>query len=493
MAIGNSVLSGVEPAAFWRRFDELTTIARPSRREEQVIEWVQRWADGRGLERSADAARNMVIRVPASAGREAAPTIVLQGHLDMVCERDPGSPNDPTEGRIVLLRDGEWLTADGTTLGADDGVAIAAMMTLAEDSSLSHGPLELLMTVAEEVGLEGANGLDPALLTGKILLNLDSEEDGTLTVGCAGSTDSWIRLEGERSPADAGSVALAVTASGVLGGHSGTNIEDGRANAIKVLASALREALGAAGFRLASLNGGKSRNAIPREARAVCVVAAADEATFRSAVAAAAKRLHEAFEVSDPGITLVVDAADGAPEPWSAEATAKLLDAIALVPSGPLAMSPDVPGLVETSSSLGEAITDNGSLTLHSLSRSSNDAYLPEVISALDAIARRAGGSFELKHNYPGWRPDMSSSLLASARRVFTQLFDAEPRVVGIHAGLETAVIGDKVPGLDMLAIGPQIEFPHSPDERVSVPTVERFWRLLLGILDDLSKPGTGT
>ena len=490
MAIGSAVLSGVEPAAFWRRFEELTTIARPSRREEQVIEWVERWADGRGLQRRADAARNMVVRVPATPGREDAPTVVLQGHLDMVCERDPASPNDPTEGRIALLRDEEWLTADGTTLGADDGVAIAAMMTLAEDASVPHGPLELLMTVAEEVGLEGANGLDPALLTGKLLLNLDSEEDGTLTVGCAGSTDTWIRLEGERSAADADSIAVSVAASGGLGGHSGTNIDDGRANAIKVLASALREALGAVGFRLVSLGGGKSRNAIPREARAVCAVAAGDEAEFRDAIAAAAERLRGAYAVSDPGITLVVEPADAAAAPWSADDTAKLLDAVALVPSGVLAMSPDVAGLVETSSSLGEAVTDNGSLTLHSLSRSSNDAYLPEVISALEAIAGRAGGSFEVKHNYPGWRPDMSSPLLASARRVYARLFDAEPVVVGIHAGLETAVIGDKVPGLDMLAIGPQIEFPHSPDERVSVPTVERFWRLLLGILDDLSRPG---
>ena len=196
MAIESSVLSDLEPAAFWQRFEELTTIARPSRHEDLVISHVERWADSRGFVRRSDAARNMVVRVPATAGRESAPTVVLQGHLDMVCERNPDSPNDPAEGRIALLRDGEWLTADGTTLGADDGVAIAAMMALADDPSLPHGPLELLMTVAEEVGLEGANGLDPALLTGKILLNLDSEEDGTLTVGCAGSTDTWIRLEG---------------------------------------------------------------------------------------------------------------------------------------------------------------------------------------------------------------------------------------------------------------------------------------------------------
>jgi dipeptidase D len=222
----------------------------------------------------------------------------------------------------------------------------------------------------------------------------------------------------------------------------------------------------------------------------VCLVAAADGPAFAAAVASAAERLRSAYAVSDPGITLVVAGADAAPDPWSPEATARVLDAVALVPSGPLAMSPDVPGLVETSSSLGEAVTDNGSVTLHSLSRSSNDAFLPEVISCLEAVANRVGGTIEVKHNYPGWRPDMSSAVLASARRVYSRLFGDEPVVVGIHAGLETAVIGDKVPGLDMLAIGPQIEFPHSPDERVSVPTVERFWRLLLGLLDDLSRPG---
>jgi dipeptidase D len=450
-----------------------------------VIEHVERWADDHDFERRSDAARNMVIRVPATAGRDSAATVVLQGHLDMVCERNADSPNDPAEGRIALLRDGDWLTADGTTLGADDGVAIAAMMALAEDSSLPHGPLELLMTVAEEVGLEGANGLDPALVTGKILLNLDSEEDGTLTVGCAGSTDTWIHIEGQRSAAEPGSAVLGVSVEGGLGGHSGTNIEDGRSNAIKVLGSALREAHGEVPFRLATLDGGKSRNAIPRDARAVCVVA--DEPAFRAAVAAAGERLRSAFDVSDPGITLVVEAADSPQAPWDYETTERLLDAIALVPSGPLAMSPDVVGLVETSSSLGEAVTEGGTLTLHSLSRSSNDAFLPEVISTLEAVARRAGGTFEVKPNYPGWRPDMASPLLASARRVYVRLFGEEPVVVGVHAGLETAVIGDKVPGLDMLAIGPQIEYPHSPDERVSVPTAQRFWKLLIEIVDDLS------
>ena len=213
-----------------------------------------------------------MIRVPATPGRESAPTLVLQGHLDMVCERRPDSPNDPAEGRIVLQRDGDWLTADGTTLGADNGVAIAAMLALAEDESLAHGPLELLMTVAEEVGLEGANALDGSLLTGRLLLNLDSGEDGRLTVGCAGSTDTWIRLQAPRAAVDPDALTLEVTASGGLGGHSGTEIVLGRANAIKLLGRVLAETLADVPFRLVSLDGGKSRNAIPRDAVAVCSV-----------------------------------------------------------------------------------------------------------------------------------------------------------------------------------------------------------------------------
>ncbi len=488
MASQTSVLTGVEPRAFWEQFETLTRIPRPSRAEEPVIEHVRAWAAERGFELQQDSGRNLVIRVPATPGRESAPTLILQGHLDMVCERDAASPNDPAEGRISLLRDGDWLTADGTTLGADDGVAIAAMMALVEDESIPHGPLELLMTVAEEVGLEGANALDGSLLTGTTLINLDSEEDGVLTVGCAGSTDTWIRIEEPRAQPDADAVTLAVTVGGGQGGHSGSGIALGRSNAIKVLGRALREAHGSAPFRLVSLVGGKSRNAIPREASATVSVAREREEPFRAALDAAAATIRDAFAKTDPGVSIAVTAGEGSAEPWTDESTAKLLDAIALVPTGPLAMSPDFDGLVETSTSLGEASTDGDQLTLHSLSRSSNDSALPEVESTLDAAARLAGGALEVKHNYKGWRPDLDSRVLAVARTVHERLFGEPPVVAGVHAGLETAVIGTKVTGhLDMLAVGPQIEFPHSPDERVSIPTVERFWRLLVGIVDEFS------
>jgi dipeptidase D len=369
----------------------------------------------------------------------------------MVCERLPDSPNDPAEGRIALVRDGDWLTADGTTLGADDDIGIAAMMALAEDESLPHRPLELLMTVNEEVGGpgEGASGVDPSLVSGATLLNLDSEDDRKLTVGSASSTDTSIRVERPREASAAGAVTLSVSVSGGLGGHSGTDIANGRANAIKVLGRALREALAVCPFRLVSVQGGKSSNAIPRDATAICSVPPDREPAFRAAVESAAAAISDAYAKTDHGVSVTVIRAADAADAWTEDGTWRILDLVAVVPNGPIAMSPDFEGLVETSTSVGEVVTDGAGLTLHSLSRSSNASALPDVIATLDAEA---------------------------------------PVVTAVHAWLETAVIGARVPGLDMVSFGPQIEAPHSPDERVSIPTVARFWRLIAGVVDELSR-----
>ena len=485
------VLAELEPKGCWRHFEALTRLARPSRHEDEAIEHVRAWAADRGFELRRDAARNLVVRVPATPGRESAPVVVLQGHLDMVCEREPDSPNDPAEGRIELVRDGDWLTAAGTTLGADNGIGIAAMMALAEDDAAPHGPLELLMTVVEEVGIagEGANGLDPSLVTGSVLLNLDSEEDGRLTVGSASSTDTSIRVERPRAACPPGAITLSVAVSGGLGGHSGTDIHRGRANAIKALVRALRETVAVVPFRLVALDGGKSWNAIPRDALAICSLAAERETGFRAAVGAAAVAIRDAYSHTDPGVTVTVARADDAVDAWTDAGTADVLDLLAVLPSGPLAPSPDFGGLVETSTSLGEAATEGTALRLHHMSRSSNPAAVPDVLAALDAAARLAGGSFEIQQSDPGWRPDLDSPALDATRRVYERLFGAPPIVKAVHAWLETAVIGERVPGLDMVSFGPQIEAPHSPDERVSIPTVERFWRLLVGVVDELAPP----
>ena len=432
------------------------------------------------------------MRVPATAGRDLAPVVVLQGHLDMVCERLPDSPNDPAEGRIALVRDGDWLTADGTTLGADNGIGIAAMMALAEDTSLPHGPLELLMTVNEEIGGpgEGASGLDPSLLSGATLLNLDSEEDGKLTVGSASSTDTSIRVEKAREACEPSAVTLSLSVSGGLGGHSGTDIARGRANAIKMLGRTLRETFAVAPFRLVSLEGGSSWNAIPRDASATCSLPPGREAAFRAAVETAAATISDAYAKTDPGVTLTVTGVAGPADAWREDGD--------LGPARPgrgrseraACDEPRLQGLVETSTSLGGAVTEGRKLTLHHLSRSSNRSALPEVMTALDSAARLAGGALTVEQEDPAWPPDLDSAALDAVRRAYERVFGEAADVTAVHAWLETAVIGARVPGVDMVSFGPQIEAPHSPDERVSIPTVERFWRLLVAVVDELSAAG---
>ena len=503
------------PAPFWRHFGALTRIPRVTYEEARAVEHVVAWATEHGFKTRRDAAGNLVVDVPATPGRERAPAVILQGHLDIVCERDPDSPYDPREGRIHVVRDGEWLRAEGTTLGADNGVAIAAMLALAEDTAAPHGPLELLMTVAEEVGMAGAAELAPELITGGLLLNLDSEEDATFTVGCAGGVDTILRFDEPRAPVGDGEVALRVSVSGGRGGHSGGDIAAGRANAIKLLARALSLP---PELRIASFDGGASRNAIPRGATAVVVVSHADAAQARNAMVTAGVHAARAYADTDPGVRVHVTApaagaAPGAaghlaaagvargvedylvdepveapPDAWSAAASARMLDVIAALPTGPLGISADFPGVVETSSSLGVAETDGGRLTLHCLSRSANDFVMPEVLGAIAAAARLAGATVELGREYPGWRPDVGSPLLATARAVHERLFGAPPHVTLTHGGLEPAIIGARKPGLDMLSIGPRIEGPHAPGERLHVASAERFMRLLAALVDELSR-----
>ena len=477
----SDAFAGLEPAGFWRQFEALTRIPRPSHEEAQAIAHVAAWAAGHGFATRRDGTGNLVVEVPATPGREPAPSVVLQGHLDMVCERDPDSPYDPREGRIRIVRDGEWVHADGTTLGADNGVAIAAMMALADDPDAPHGPLELLMTVAEEVGLAGAAGLDPGLIRGEVLLNLDSEEDATITVGCSGGLDTIARLHAPREPAGPDEVALRVAVSGGRGGHSAGDIASGRANAIKVLARALA---GTPGIRIASFDGGASRNAIPREAAAT-ILAPGESA--RADIEAAAAQAVRGYARTDPGLGVTVERVPAPRDAWTAEASARILDLVAALPSGPLGMSADFPGVVETSSSIGIAATRDGRLALHSLSRSANDDLLPEVTQAIAAAARLAGAEVEAEHPYPGWRPDLESPVLATARAVHERLFGVPPHVTLTHGGLETAIIGARKPGLDMIAIGPWIEGPHAPGERLHIGSAQRFMRFLAALVDELS------
>ena len=470
----------LEPEAFWRHFAALTRLPRASGEEAQVVAHVLGWARRRDLAAHRDAVGNLVVRVPGTAGREGAPVVVLQGHLDMVCEREPDSPYDPAHGRIRAVRDGDWITAEGTTLGADNGVAIAAMMAVAEDRRAPHGPLDLLMTVDEERGLSGASGLDPGLLDGDVLLNLDSEEDATLTIGCAGSVDTVVRLDAPRAPADG--PRLHVVAGGGRGGHSGGDIALGRANAIAALGRALRAA---PELRIVRFDGGVSRNAIPRDATALVV--AGDAA--RTAILGEAAVIADAYRDTDPGLRITAaPAGEGPGDAWAAADSARMLDVVAALPAGPIGMSAAFPGAVETSSSLGVARTDGTTLALHSLTRSANDAALPAVTNAIAAVARLAGAALEPGRGYPAWRPDPDSALLAAASAVHAELFGARPHVTVAHGGLEASLITAKRPGMDAISFGPQIEGPHAPGERLNVASSARLMRFLSGLLDALSR-----
>jgi len=484
--VSGNDLTKLEPALVWRHFLALTRIPRPPKREQAAREHVLGWAAEAGLETAVDAAGNVVVRLTSSPGREHAPTVVLQAHLDMVCERDPDSPYDPREGRINVVLDGDWVLAEGTTLGADNGIGVAAAMAVADDAEVSHGPLELLFTVSEEQGLTGAKELDPALVSGRRLLNLDGTSDEAITIGCAGSAHTFTRLRLPLEPPPEGHVALEVALSGARGGHSGGDIARGRANAIKALGRVLSGANVEAPFRLEHLEGGVSRNAIPREARAAIAIAPEAESALREAAARELDRLREQHAVTDDGLSFSIDRAEGG-DVADETATADALDLLAAIPTGIIAMNPEVPGTVETSTSLNVASTDSGVLTLASMTRSANAAALDDVVATIEAAARLAGAEVEILRSYPPWRPDLDSALLASARRTYERLFGTNPGLEVVHGGLECAVIGDKLPGVEMISLGPEIVGPHAPGERLSVSGTQRFYRLLGALLDDLS------
>ena len=475
-------LSVLEPALLWERFSELTRIARPPKEEAAAREHVLAWAAAHSLESAVDDEGNVVVRVPASRGREDAPVVVLQAHLDMVCERDPTSPFDAREGRIDVRVDGDWVRANGTTLGADNGIGVAAALAVADDPAVEHGPLELLFTVSEEQGLDGAKAVDPTLVTGRLLLNLDGTSDGALTIGSAGSDHTHLRLPLHPEPASPDQVARRVEVSGAKGGHSGGDIALGRANAIK----ALGRVLASAPVRLGAIDGGVSRNALPRAAHAVVAMHAASEESSCSAMASELAAIVREYEGTDDGLVLTVEPAVlGAFA--SAETSRRVLDLLNSIPSGVLAVNPSLHEPVQTSTSLTTATTNEGVLTLGSMTRSSSAAALDGVLETMHALARLADAEIDVRRSYPPWEPDLGSALLVTARQAQRRLFGSDPTLVVVHGGLECAVLGERLPDVQMLSIGPEMVDLHAPGERVRISSTQRFYRLLGSLLDDLS------
>jgi len=472
------------PQLLWQHFDDILKIPRPSGKEEKIREWLVGWARAHAFDHSVDKAGNVVVRVHATRGREKAPAVVLQSHCDMVCEKNADKVFDFDKDPIGVAVDGEWLVTTGTSMGADNGMGMAAGMAVALDKDAAHGPLELLFTVDEETGLTGANNIDPSSLEGKILLNLDSEEEGTFFVGCSGGGDGRVELPLETAAAPAGLSWLKVKLTGMKGGHSGLNIHENRANAIKAAARLLRAARGRAiPCALASIDGGDKHNAIPRECVLELGVPAAKAAELQGLFEEFAARFMVEFRKTDPGMR-IEQAAAAAPAGVLTDGSRDRLVALLLaLPHGVLTMSRDIAGLVETSSNLASIHIEGGAAAIVTSSRSSVAPALRDVRDAIAEIAGLAGAKMTEKQGYPGWQPNMDSPLLAKTTAAYKEKFGRAPLVTAVHAGLECGILGEKFPGMDMISFGPTLSGVHSPDEKVHVGSVAKFYDFLKALL----------
>lgn len=480
-------VSELEPQPLWKHFDRILEIPRGSKEEDAIRAYVLEVAERNGLEHRVDGAGNVVVRKPAAGGREDAPVTVLQSHLDMVNEKNADVDHDFSADPLVPRRDGEYLKASGTTLGADNGIGVAAMLALMDDRGVAHGPLELLFTTDEERGLAGAGKLDGSMLRGRRLLNLDTEEEGAVYVGCSGGGASHLSLPVTRTTPPAASQAIRLALRGLRGGHSGMDIHLQRGNAISLLARLLDGAASGTGFRLAEMQGGDKPNAIPREAAATVLMGESDADAFRQRLGIELERVREAFARTEPALAMTVEDASSSDPALDEASTWRALHLLHALPHGVAAMSSDIPDLVETSTNLARVRLDEGGMTVLMNTRSSVAAELEALRARIRSIAHLAGAEVEEETPYPGWKPDLDSELLRDVTAVYREALGREPAIKAIHAGLETGIIGEKVPGMDMVSIGPQIESPHSPDERVRIPSVAEFWALLTRILERIA------
>jgi dipeptidase D len=478
----------LEPRQVWRHFDEILKIPRGSGNEKAMREYVIGVAKKHGLIFKQDPTGNVVVLKPAADGRGSKPAIVLQSHLDMVNEKNSEVRHDFMKDAINPRLEAEYLTATGTTLGSDNGVGVAAALALMEATEVKHGPLEFLFTVDEETGLTGASGLAEDLLTGRFLINLDTEEEGALYVGCAGGGGTEIMLPLKEMLAPKNHVALQLKLSGLRGGHSGVDIHLQRGNANKLLARVLYRQLqnDAISFKLSEFFGGNKHNAIPREAFAIVQVPRKKQDEFTRALQDQTKALQTEYQTVEPALTFSVGPTK-AKKCWSDKTTARVLGLLQSLPHGVMMMSNDIPGLVETSTNLAIVEMKKKGLRIHCSTRSSVASALQGVKDQVRAIAEMNGAEVEEVEGYPGWKPNLNSKVLAVAKQVHQELFGVEPAIKAIHAGLECGIIGEKYPGMDMVSMGPQIEYPHSPDERVKIKTVGNFYRLLTGALERLA------
>ena len=481
-----SVIENLEPKQVWKHFDEISKIPRCSKHEEKIRDYVIDFAKKHNLKFKIDKSDNVVIFKSGSSGMENKPIIILQGHMDMVCEKNSDVVHDFTKDPLKLKLNGDVLTADGTTLGADNGIGLAINLAILEDNSLKHGPIEALFTVDEETGLTGAFAMESDMLTGKILLNLDSEDFGEITVGCAGGGDTKIQLPIKTQPINGNLESINIKVLGLRGGHSGVDIHEQRGNAVKLLTRMLWKAKDGHKFYITEIKGGDKHNAIPREAYAKVTVDKSEKDKFILTLKNEEKNIFEEIKPIDPKFKLEVEDIEKLKTTLSNDSQSKLLNLLHGLPHGVDKMSYDIPDLVETSTNLATVAVNKSDAEVGFSTRSSIKSALQDFRDRIHAVAILSGAKVTEEKPYPGWKPNLDSNILKLSKKIFKDMYGEDPKVEAIHAGLECGIIGEKFPGMDMISIGPTIKYPHSPDEQVHVSTVDKFYKYVLKILENV-------
>lgn len=474
----------MKPAAVFHYFEEICQVPRPSKKEEKIVAYLKEFGKKHNLETKVDEVGNVLIKKPASKGMENCKTVVLQSHVDMVCEKNNNVSHDFLTDPIETIIDGEWMKANGTTLGADNGIGVATELAILADDTLEHGPIECLFTIDEETGLTGAFALKEGFMNGDILLNLDSEDEGELFIGCAGGIDSVAEFNYYEADVPDGYFFCKIEVKGLKGGHSGGDIHLGRANANKILNRFLTLAFNKYDLYLCEIDGGNLRNAIPREAHAIIAIPEANKHDLRTDLNVFTAEVQAEYAVTDPDMELILSSEPARAKAIDADTTQRLLQTLYAVPHGVYAMSQDIPGLVETSTNLASIKMKSGNIIrIETSQRSSTASSKQDIANMVRTVFEMGGAVVTFGEGYPGWKPNTHSEILEIATASYKRLFGVDAQVKAIHAGLECGLFLDKYPSLDMISFGPTLQGVHSPDERMLIPTVEKFWLHLTDIL----------
>ncbi|GAB7087964.1 aminoacyl-histidine dipeptidase [Marinifilum fragile] len=482
-----NILSKLEPKEVWKHFEDICQIPRPSKKEEKIIEFLIEFGKKNNLETKRDEIGNVLIKKPATPGKENFKTVVLQSHMDMVCEKNNDTVHNFDTDPITPWIDNGWVKAKGTTLGADDGIGMAAEMALLTSTDIEHGPIECLFTVDEETGLSGAFALQSGFFDGKILLNLDSEDEGEIFIGCAGGIDTLANMEYQKEEVPSGHFALRIDVKGLLGGHSGDEINKGRGNSNKILNRFLWQINKKYHIRINEFNGGNLRNAIPREAYAIITIPSEFKENVRADLNIYAAEMEHVWEIYEPKLKISLESVEKPAFVVDVNTSNNLMDAIYACPHGVFTMSSRMPGMVETSTNLASVkFIDDNKIQITTSQRSDVDSEKYNIAQMVGSSLTLAGAQIEHTDGYPGWAPNPNSEILTVAVESYKKLFGKEPVVRSIHAGLECGLFLEKYPEMDMISFGPTLRDVHSPDERINIETVEKFWLHLVDIIQNM-------